>query len=374
MFCKGVTMADWVEFKRMNFFTGFFTTAKDWDEGQQYHLEKRRLHNRGLHTPGIIRGEKDELAVVADGDLDVRVLPGAALDGLGNEIYLGQRRPLSIEPGDYPLPGLVYIAIEYSEKPTDYVVNVESPEYTDYTRVTETPTVKITTTVPDNRTSVELARIRLAEGVTQVTDPDDPDNPGDNQIDRRYVVWAGSAEEWLPREQQQQLVATMQQKRQDFAALASRCPVPSVSHVCHAAVTVEILGCIGRLRPEQLPDVLRSIAAMEQDVGEEIGLKYPDLAALAQYEAYRSAVNALQAALENEGEFETLLARQSQVATAARALSEVVLQPPTARIADKGDLSQVEASDDEATVALDASNSTADGGLQIVFYRWTKKE
>ena len=36
------------EFKRLNFFTGFFTTAADWTDGETYHLEKRRLHNRAL--------------------------------------------------------------------------------------------------------------------------------------------------------------------------------------------------------------------------------------------------------------------------------------------------------------------------------------
>lgn len=41
-------------FQRLNFFTGFFTTADDWNQGQEYHLEKRKLHNRGLHTAGVI--------------------------------------------------------------------------------------------------------------------------------------------------------------------------------------------------------------------------------------------------------------------------------------------------------------------------------
>jgi hypothetical protein len=51
------------EFKRLNFFTGFFTTANDWTEGQQYHLEKQKLHNLGLHTRGVVRGVGQELQV-----------------------------------------------------------------------------------------------------------------------------------------------------------------------------------------------------------------------------------------------------------------------------------------------------------------------
>ena len=66
-------------FKRMNFFHGFFTSAQDWNEGQNYHLWKRELHNRGLHTPGIIRGEGQELMVTVK-DSTIKVAPGAALD------------------------------------------------------------------------------------------------------------------------------------------------------------------------------------------------------------------------------------------------------------------------------------------------------
>jgi hypothetical protein len=64
------------EFKRLNFFTGFFTTADDWNEGQTYHLEKRKLHNRLLHRAGVMEG----LDVVVEGGLKVIVEAGAALD------------------------------------------------------------------------------------------------------------------------------------------------------------------------------------------------------------------------------------------------------------------------------------------------------
>ena len=75
-------------FKRLNFFTGFFTNARDWNEGQDYHIEKRRLHNRSLHSPGVIKSERHELNVepfVPEQGEDppqnpvVRILPGAAL-------------------------------------------------------------------------------------------------------------------------------------------------------------------------------------------------------------------------------------------------------------------------------------------------------
>ena len=42
--------------KRINFFKGFLTTEKDWNDAERYHIDKRRLHNRMLHSPGIVLG------------------------------------------------------------------------------------------------------------------------------------------------------------------------------------------------------------------------------------------------------------------------------------------------------------------------------
>ena len=48
-------MADQQGFKRINFFKGFLTTEKDWNEAEKYHIDKRMLHNRMLHAPGSDR-------------------------------------------------------------------------------------------------------------------------------------------------------------------------------------------------------------------------------------------------------------------------------------------------------------------------------
>lgn len=367
-------MSNLTEFKRLNFFTGFFTTAKDWNQGQNYHLEKRMLHNRGLHTPGIIRGERDDLRVEALGSLSVRVLPGAALDGTGREIYLGQSSTLSINPEAYTLPQLVYIAIRYEQSETDRVENVEAPEYSGATRVAEIPRLEVTTTGPDNRTRLELARIDLQPGVTRIANATDPDNPVGNEIDRRYVVWAGSvgvAEKPLSPALLEGLIQLMGRKRRDFAALAGRFPVPSAGDVRHGALTLEIVARTGCLRPEQLPDVLASIAAVEQDVGQEIGAAYPGVATMAEYQAYQSAVSDLSASLQEGAEIDLLLTREDAVAEAARELSEVVLQPP---LADAGPDRTVTTPGDTATLVLDASGSQAFGDHEIDRYQWELAE
>ena len=52
-------------YKRINFFKGFLTTEKDWNDAEKYHIDKRMLHNRVLHAPGVVFGYGGELRVGA---------------------------------------------------------------------------------------------------------------------------------------------------------------------------------------------------------------------------------------------------------------------------------------------------------------------
>lgn len=367
-------MTDISEFKRMNYFKGFFTTADDWKAEQRYHKEKLKLHNRGVHTPGIMGGVATGLQVKAHGGMDIEVQPGAAIDGYGNEIFLGESRTLTIDTTELTLPKLVYICLRYEEEETDEVVNVELEAFSGNTRVTEGAHLTIATSLPDNLSALELARIDLQKDVKAVSDPADPANPKGNEIDRRYVVWAGSvgiAEPSLPTDTLEGIITGMQDGRRDFAALSSRYPVPSAHDARHAALTVEILARMKVLHPEQVPDVLAAIAAIEQDAGQEIGAAYPAVAVTSEFQAYQEAVNALLSSLQAGEGLDILLTRQAAVSEAARELSEVVIQPP---IADAGEDQSVTVSGDEATVELDASKSQVFGGRTIVKYRWTHTE
>ena len=187
-------MSNQTEFKRLNFFTGLFTTADDWLQEQNYHLEKRRLHLGGLHSPGVIAGIGEECQVRAAGGMSVRVASGAALDGKGNLIYLpAPSAELVIEP-PASLPATVYVVIEYTEKPTDYRLNPEDADYSGSARVTEIPRVSCAYDAPDNKTALELARIDLHPDVTEIADPADPAHPKANEIDCRSVLRAGAVD------------------------------------------------------------------------------------------------------------------------------------------------------------------------------------
>ena len=69
--------------KRVNYFVGQLLGLDDFRVEQQYHREKRKMHNRFLHGWGVVSGLQ---VSVADGAL--RVEPGLALDCEGNEVLV----------------------------------------------------------------------------------------------------------------------------------------------------------------------------------------------------------------------------------------------------------------------------------------------
>lgn len=88
-------MAEDKEVKRLNYFKGQFLQEEDFNAEQAYHIRMRRLHNRALHTWGVVEG----LAVSQGSSTNsVVVAPGIAIDNLGQEIVL-------------PIPGSSSIAI-----------------------------------------------------------------------------------------------------------------------------------------------------------------------------------------------------------------------------------------------------------------------
>jgi hypothetical protein len=179
-------------FKRINFFKGFFTQAEDWQQGQEYHIEKNKLHNRFLHTPGIVFGCLDNLDVLAKKNGTViSVEPGCAIDSEGRELYLPTQKQLKINPQSYRPPKTVYVTIKYNEEEDEYRPNPENPEYSGHAFIKETPQIEIATKEPENSKTIELARISLSKSATLVGNPKDPDNPKTNEIDKTYIKRAG---------------------------------------------------------------------------------------------------------------------------------------------------------------------------------------
>lgn len=182
-----------MEFKRINFFKGFFTQAEDWKDSQEYHLEKRKIHNRFLHTPGIVYGCLDNLKVNATEEgTSLYIGPGYAIDGEGRDLYLPRPDKIPINPQEFNPPSTVYIVISYDEEAIDLRTNVANPEYSGRAFIKECPKLRITKDEPDNHYVIELARIRLSREATGIRNPEQAENPGNNEIDIRYIRKAGA--------------------------------------------------------------------------------------------------------------------------------------------------------------------------------------
>lgn len=183
-----------MQFRRMNFFKGFFTHAEDWQAGQEYHNQKRSLHNKTLHRPGIVRNFLGELDVEASEDgTSLYIRPGCAVDAEGRDLYLGAAVTLPVAPQDYTPPTTIYVCLEYDEEKTDRRENVANPEYSGHAFVTEQPRVYVSEEKPaKSGGAIELARVTLARGKAKVLNASEPDQPGPNEIDRRHVSHAGA--------------------------------------------------------------------------------------------------------------------------------------------------------------------------------------
>ncbi len=355
---------------RLNYFTGFFTTAGDWTEEQSYHIEKRKLHNRRLHTPGIMTGERLEFALTAAGGMDVTLMPGAALDGEGNELNLTEPMTFTVNPALYSVPATVYIGVRYSESRTQMAQNMAIPQYSGFTRVTETVSVVLDAVKPDNRTVLEVGRVQLQAGAPAILNPADPMSPKANEIDRRYVLKAGAvglSPDKLPWPFRERIIVLMMRLRKDFAALDLRFFVPSSGDVRHGILTVEMLARTDGLAEDALSGVLSTLAVISHDTGQEIAAKYPPVARVMEFDTYMKAVEALIHGVHNGDDAETLLTLMDALGIASRELAEMILELP---VAYAGDDMTTTADDGNVLVTLDGSRSRAFGGRAVTRYHW----
>ena len=126
-------------FKRINFFKGFLTTEHDWNDAERYHIEKRRLHNRLLHAPGVVFGYGGDLKAVARarGDLSVEVQAGYAVDGQGRDLMMWDAEIKTLVLEEYKLPQTIYIVLRYYEQETDFIAYKENAAYKGHRRILE---------------------------------------------------------------------------------------------------------------------------------------------------------------------------------------------------------------------------------------------
>jgi hypothetical protein len=127
---------------RVNYFHGRVLTADDLREEQEQARSRQWLHNRLLHGYGVVTG----LDVTVEQN-DVHVSPGIAVDGLGREIVLTERRKVD---GSGVVPeshGRIQVVITWAEEAVDEVPGPDGPVPSRYL---ECPQVRL-----EERTAIE---------------------------------------------------------------------------------------------------------------------------------------------------------------------------------------------------------------------------
>ena len=101
--------------KRVHYYNGQRLTAADFNQEQDYHLQKRRLHNKMLHGTGVVSGLR--VTVETSCPPVIVVEAGLALDPSGREVIL--TAPVELVIREECLPQ--YVVVEYTARETDWV-------------------------------------------------------------------------------------------------------------------------------------------------------------------------------------------------------------------------------------------------------------
>src|SRR3989441_5592823 len=287
-------MAEQANFKRINFFEGFFTTDEDWNAAEAYHLEKRRLHNRVLHTPGVVPIAGGGLKVQARGrgDLSFEVAPGFGIDGRGNELVLRDPAVKVIEADKLKLPQTVYVAIKYFEEPTDFIAYKENPRFKGHRRIEEKVKIEVIARDPEGVEAIELGRVRLEEGVREIRDALDPRVPGPGEIDLRFVPIAGTAGSHASPLLRVEVANGLSEKAA-LSQLLCRMGVPAANHLRGAVLAAEMVNSANAVGPSNLADVLTGVVELEREMVDTIEKDFPQIAARKGFAEYKEALEAL---------------------------------------------------------------------------------
>jgi len=309
-------------FKRINFFKGFLTTEKDWNDAERYHIDKRRLHNKMLHSSGIVHGYAMDLKVNARarGDLSVEVQPGYAIDGMGNDLMIHDATIRNINLEEFRLPQTIYIVLRYFEELTDFIAYKENLEYKGHRRVLESCRVEITQTEPDLTREVELARIYLEKGVQRVRDARDPADPKGNEIDMRYTPKGGLSGSTLPPHLRLRLEMLLWQVRRGALEYTRR-GVIAAHDVVQACNTALMLLYANLLDLRNIFDIFKLVIDSEGEMALDVDVHHPNIAQKKEFSEYRRQVEILRGLLaegkNNMDAYMNLLAYQAKCAEIA---------------------------------------------------------
>lgn len=163
--------------KRIKALDGMAVTADVWEEAHDYHRQLLRYHTLLQHGSGIITG----LEVIASepADSSVYILPGIAIDHIGQTVVLPEPRSFDLGSAE----ALMYLIITYNESRPQALngrMQEDAPLY-----VHAQFSLEAVTELPPTP-HIELARVQRRGFNQPVTVAKDPARPRANEIDLRY--------------------------------------------------------------------------------------------------------------------------------------------------------------------------------------------
>lgn len=322
---------------RLNHFHGLRLESEDFETGEKYHVEKRKLHNKVCHGRGVIPRYAGQFKVGARrrGDLSVEVMPGYAIDGEGNDILLWEPKIVTIDPAKHvpKMPGHAYVNAKYVDEPSDFVVNKANPKFKGHRRVLETCRIDVEAKAPAPEEGVELARVLLTDQVKEITDARDPFAPGPGEIDLRFVARAGTTGSAMDADLVQKLREIFRDQWQAFGALARTFPqLLGLRELRAAIVTLNMLLETNTLDGAEVVKGVRVVIDLAEELAHEVDLGAPELNSVREYVAWKSTLEALKGVVReakaSRGDLENILNRLLGATSSLKLASDVKPEAP----------------------------------------------
>ncbi|MHC5059132.1 MAG: hypothetical protein ACYTKD_31140, partial [Planctomycetota bacterium] len=174
--------------KRLKWLRYLFIGRIEGETEQAYWNEKRKRHLAHEHSAGIVTGL--EVTATSPTSLRVRVAGGRAVDSLGNDPEVETVQELDLASLVPPTGEMtVYIALSFTEAEVEPYFVDEIGEYQN--KYIQDGAHLEVLTVPPSAPAIELARVELAAGATDILDAADPGSPGPNEIDLTHREFSG---------------------------------------------------------------------------------------------------------------------------------------------------------------------------------------
>ena len=174
--------------KRLKWLKFLFIDRTEAETEQSYWNEKRKKHLASEHSAGIVSGL--EVTQTSPPSLRVNVAPGRAIDAEGNDPEVESAQEVDLS-SLVPASGSVtaYVTLAFADTEVEPYFVEETGQFQN--KYVQDAFVLEASTTPPADPRVELARVELAAGATEVTDAADPANPGVNEIDITHRDYTG---------------------------------------------------------------------------------------------------------------------------------------------------------------------------------------